>query len=77
MTLQQVLQPAIDLAENGFVLGPITADGWKHGFLQGDEALNTFRPNGNPPRAGDLVYNKNLAKTFRSVAEKGTQVGFY
>lgn len=47
------------------------------GFLQGDEALRVLRPNGKPHKAGDIVYNKDLANTFRRVAALGAKDGFY
>jgi gamma-glutamyltranspeptidase / glutathione hydrolase len=42
--LSDVLQPAINLARDGFVLGPITAAQWAQGFIQGDEAHRIYRP---------------------------------
>jgi gamma-glutamyltranspeptidase/glutathione hydrolase len=44
LTLGEVLSPAISLAENGFSLGPITAQQWASAFIQGDEAHRVFRP---------------------------------
>lgn len=44
LTLDAVLAPAVELAEDGFVLGPITANQWKNGTLTGNEAHRVFRP---------------------------------
>lgn len=77
-TLAQNLLPAIDLAEKGFVVGPVTALQWGKGFLQGEEAIKVFRPNGTKgPEVGELFYNRDLAQTFREVSEKGAKEGFY
>jgi gamma-glutamyltranspeptidase / glutathione hydrolase len=44
LSLENVLSPAADLAENGFVLGPVTARQWANGLLTGEEAHRVFRP---------------------------------
>lgn len=77
LTLAEVLQPAIDLAEHGFVISEITAHHWARGHFQGDEALKVFRPNGQFPKVGDVVFNKDLAGTFRRLATHGAKEGFY
>eukprot|EP01038_Epipyxis_sp_PR26KG_P004176 gene4176-5943_t len=77
LNLHQVLTPAIELAEKGFPIPPITAAQWSRGFLQGEEAHRVFRPNGISPRTGDVVKNIDLASTFRTIAEKGVRNGFY
>lgn len=77
LSLAEVLQPAIDLAENGFVISEVTAHFWARGHFQGDEAFKVFRPNGKFPMVGDIVYNKDLAATFRRLATHGAKNGFY
>lgn len=77
LSLKDVLAPAIDLAENGFPISTIIAEQWTHGFLQGEEAFRVFRPDGLKHNAGDLIHNKDLAQTFKDIAEKGTRDGFY
>jgi gamma-glutamyltranspeptidase/glutathione hydrolase len=37
------LKPAMQLAEDGFVLGPVTSAQWRAGTLRGEEALRVFR----------------------------------
>lgn len=71
------LQPAIELAEDGFVLGPVTSAQWRAGFLKGEEALRVFRGDGRGPLPGDLVRNPDLASVLRDMAEKGVAGGFY
>ncbi|MFH2112093.1 MAG: gamma-glutamyltransferase [Candidatus Bathyarchaeota archaeon] len=78
MPLQQVLAPATELAEKGFPVSPITARAWDRGIPQlrngphGDELLI----GGRAPRAGEIMRNPNLARTFRELAERG-KAGFY
>lgn len=80
MPFAELLQPAIDLAEEGFEVGPRLA-----GQLTGDGAarLQTFEtardyffPGGTALQAGDMVRNPEFAETLRRVAEEGTDV-FY
>lgn len=77
LNLNQVLTPAIELAEEGFPIGTITAKQWSKGYLQGDEAFRVFKPNGRFPQQGEIVKNPDLAETFRTIAESGTREGFY
>jgi gamma-glutamyltranspeptidase/glutathione hydrolase len=78
MTVEQVLAPAIKLGEEGFPVSPITARAWDLGVYQlksgphSDELLI----NGRAPRVGEIMKNKNLARTFRELAKNG-KPGFY
>src|SRR4051812_29511370 len=68
ITLAQALQPAIDYAENGFIVTPVIAGDWAgaHNVLSHDEgARATFLVNGEPPRAGDYFRNPDIAGTYR------------
>lgn len=71
------LQPSIDLAEGGFVLGPVTSAQWRAGFLLGEEAHRVFRGDGRGPLPGDIVRNPDFASVLREMAEKGVTEGFY
>lgn len=88
LPLLQILTPAIDLADNGFPIGPITANQWANAYLQGEEAIRVFRtPPANwvhgtssgmkYPSMGDIIRNTDLANTFRSLGEHGARGGFY
>jgi gamma-glutamyltranspeptidase/glutathione hydrolase len=77
LPLSEVLAPAIDLGENGFPIGPVTATHWAEAFLQGEEALHIYRPNGQNVQEGQLFRNPDLANTFRSLATHGAKAGFY
>lgn len=79
LSLAQVLQPAIELAEEGYVVGPITAHQWKGCVrqLKGPGAAALQAPGGGAPLAGQLMYNRDLGATFRQLAQHGAAAGFY
>ena len=73
MTFEQVIQPALDLAENGH---PV--DDQFHAFAGGTlgDAPSTaavFNPDGHIPQKGEIFFQKDLANTFRRMvdAERG------
>jgi gamma-glutamyltranspeptidase/glutathione hydrolase len=85
LPLTEVLQPAIDYAENGFPLTPILGKYWKAGYknykenLKGEEFENwfkTFAPNGRPPEIGEVWKSPDHASTLRSIAETNAE-SFY
>lgn len=79
-TLARVIQPAIDLATNGFILGTAEAERW----AAAREELSKFgagpgtylKPDGSLWRAGDSVANPLLAQTLRRLATDGV-ASFY
>jgi gamma-glutamyltranspeptidase / glutathione hydrolase len=82
---KEVLQPAIEYAEQGFPLTEEIASGWrmKNALpLMGcctqvdPDSVKTFYINGNRPAAGAIFRNPDLAKTFRLISEQGRDV-FY
>ncbi len=78
MDLSDVLTPAIELAEDGFPIAPITSFFWQRGVKQlnngphADELLI----NGRAPKPGEIMKNPFLANTFRELIEHG-RAGFY
>jgi gamma-glutamyltranspeptidase/glutathione hydrolase len=85
LPLTQVLAPAIDYAENGFPVSPTLAKYWKSGFEtfskvgKGDEFaawFETFAPNGETPKAGDIWKSQGHADTLRLIAETNAEA-FY
>lgn len=79
LTLAEVLAPAIDLAESGFPVAPITAHFWERGAeVQLMNAPNGIELTieGRAPRPGEIFRNLNLAKTFKRLAEGGPEA-FY
>jgi len=76
LPMKQILAPAINLAENGFPVAPITAHFWERGAgRQLQSALNghELTIDGRAPKAGEIFSNKGLARTFRKIAEEGKQ----
>lgn len=73
----QVLQPAIELAEEGFPVAPVTAYHWGATSmeLKGPGKAAFLTPDGDAPRAGEIQKNPDLGRTFRSVAEHGALEG--
>ncbi|WP_456271401.1 gamma-glutamyltransferase [Bacillus sp. AK031] len=70
--LGELLDPAIDLAENGIKVNFLWDMALKlYGDRVGHSAKDFFFPNGVPLVEGDLVKNEALAKTFRIFKEKG------
>ncbi len=64
--------PAIEYAQNGFMVSPITADRWALAaelYREFPDFGRTFLPGGRAPRAGDLFICRNQARTLRMIAE--------
>jgi gamma-glutamyltranspeptidase/glutathione hydrolase len=78
MTLGEVLGPAITLGEEGFPVAPLTARLWNMGVpkLKSGPHAEEMLIDGRAPRAGELMRNPTLARTFRTLAEHG-KPGFY
>jgi gamma-glutamyltranspeptidase / glutathione hydrolase len=78
MPRQRVLAPAIDLAENGVPLSWMNVEFFRQAaatLARSAEAQRLYLGNGSL-RAGRVVTYKDLAATFRQVAEGGAEV-FY
>jgi len=71
MSFEQVLQPAIDLAQNGFPLSELgasyIADSKK--ILKYPTTVKVYLPNGHPPKAGEILKNPDLARTLTKLVE--------
>uniref|UniRef100_A0A7R9XNL0 Gamma-glutamyltransferase n=1 Tax=Polyblepharides amylifera TaxID=1486889 RepID=A0A7R9XNL0_9CHLO len=79
LPLASVLAPAIELAENGFPVSPLTAHHWEKGapqLLQGGPHAGDLLLNGKAPRAGELFKNVHLANVLRRLGKSGAE-GFY
>lgn len=80
LPLETILQPAIDLAENGFSIYPEfhKALEYRAEELKKDpSAKRIFLDlNGNVPPVNTMLVQKDLAKTLRLIAKKGKD-GFY
>jgi len=78
MDFQTVLQPAIDLAEKGFPVSPISSHYWQKGsiLLHQFPHAHEMLLNGKAPKPGELMKNPTLAQTFRELQQHGSK-GFY
>ncbi|UJR34872.1 hypothetical protein I4U23_027650 [Adineta vaga] len=79
ISLNDILTPAIRLAENGYPVSEITSNSWtnaekllKQASSNGDDMLK----NGKAPKPGEIMKMPKLAKTFREIIDKGRD-GFY
>ncbi|WP_127581716.1 gamma-glutamyltransferase [Paenibacillus koleovorans] len=78
LPLTEVLQPAIEYAEQGFPISPFVAKAWKikfdifiedHKAKEFEPWFHTFAPKGRAPRGGEMWRSPDHAKTMRSIAE--------
>lgn len=78
LSLSEALQPAIELAANGFeVSGEQAAAFSRNGGEYSDNpAVADFYPGGRPVERGDMVTRPALSRTLQAVAEGGRQA-FY
>lgn len=74
LEMKDILKPAVELAEKGFPVAPVTAFFWERGA----ERQLKHAPNGHElmvgdraPRSGEIFRNQGLARTLKTVAEKG------
>ena len=79
LTREQILAPAIRLAEEGFAVGKILAD-----FIATNErklkpsrgAMQLYFPGGKPLAPGTVLRNAPLAESLKGIAREGAR-GFY
>ncbi|MDP2140420.1 MAG: gamma-glutamyltransferase [Gammaproteobacteria bacterium] len=72
ITLAEALEPAIQIAEDGFMVSSTLAEDLFTAATRLNEAgQEIYRPNGKPLRAGDLLKNPKLAATLRKIASQG------
>lgn len=79
MPLSKVLEPAIKLADKGFIVSDVLAQTLKEekSTLGKWSASKTiFFKNGEPLKSGDLLVQKDLAKSLRLIAKQGAKA-FY
>lgn len=79
MPLSKVLEPAIQLADKGFIVSDVLAQTLKEekstlGKWSSSKAI--FFKNGEPLKSGDLLVQKDLAKSLRLIAKQGAKA-FY
>jgi gamma-glutamyltranspeptidase/glutathione hydrolase len=70
LSLKEILAPAIELAENGVAVSPDFA-GWndrlKDEIATMPDTAAVYFKNGKPYKANEIIYQKDLAKTYRSL----------
>lgn len=74
MHLAELLQPAIDLARNGYVVAPRVAYDWesqKAILARDPNTARRFLPNGRPLRAGEVHHQPELADTLQKIGNHG------
>lgn len=79
LPLEQVMAPAIRLAEEGFAIGSILAEmiaREEQKLKRFPEAAARYWPEGRPLQPGTIFRNPELAATLRRIAEHG-RAGFY
>lgn len=76
---QTVMEPAIRLAEEGFIVHHLLADviaGYESRLTYDDAAARLFYPDGEPLRAGQQLVQQDLADVLKRISERGKD-GFY
>jgi gamma-glutamyltranspeptidase / glutathione hydrolase len=76
MSLADLLDPSIKYAEEGAPVPEVIAGWWAEVEAAGrltvtPEGLKTYLPAGRAPRAGEIFVNRNLGKTYRTLAKGG------
>jgi len=75
----ELFAPAIDYAQNGFCVSPITADRWAAAadrYRDFPDFGRTFLPGGKAPAAGELFACRDQARTLRLIADSSGEA-FY
>src|SRR5215469_18135585 len=76
----KVLQPAIELAGNGFVIRQGLIDYMKlheKNLLEFPSTKKVLQPNGRWPEAGEIFLQPDLARTLKEVAEHGADAFYH
>lgn len=78
MPMDELIQPATELAEDGVEVNWVLADAIEDNEekLSRSAAEDVFLPDGEPLEEGDKLVQEDLADTFELIAEEGTDV-FY
>ncbi len=79
MPFEQLLDPSIRYAEEGFPVSEVISGSWQaaEGTLEAQpDTAKTYLIDGKAPRPGDVFKNPFLARTYRGIAKNGRD-GFY
>jgi len=72
--LRELLQPAIDTAEQGYPVSEIIAAGWRGSekrLKEWPDSARVYLPQGRGPETGEIVTLPELAATYRAIAAGG------
>ncbi|KAF8760229.1 Gamma-glutamyltranspeptidase [Rhizoctonia solani] len=79
VSFEEVMTPAIRLAEEGVPISELTANGWKRseGLIKSaSPSADSMLINGRAPLPGEVMRLPDLAQTFRTLVSEGKR-GFY
>ncbi|RPI73346.1 MAG: gamma-glutamyltransferase [Ignavibacteriales bacterium] len=79
LSLKEVIEPAINLAAEGFLLDYYSARSFEYNlkyFNEYESSMNVFSKGGKPYETGDRFFQPDLAWTLTQIKEKGID-GFY
>jgi gamma-glutamyltranspeptidase len=79
LSWSELIAPAIDYAEHGFVLDatlPSSVAEGRQFFQKYQASSRIFLPGGRPPRVGERFVNRDYAATLRTIAQEGASA-FY
>ncbi|UHD44279.1 gamma-glutamyltransferase family protein [Aureimonas altamirensis] len=72
LPFEQLFEPAVRYAEEGYPVSPIIAEQWRRGAEELHSQpgyAQTFMPDGRAPRAGEIFRSAEMARTLRLIAE--------
>ncbi|MFL5242577.1 MAG: gamma-glutamyltransferase [Gemmataceae bacterium] len=79
ISIDQLLEPSIRYAEEGYPVTEVIAGYWRGGeakLAKEPDAAKTFLIEGRAPRVGDVFKNPHLARSYREIAKNGRD-GYY
>jgi gamma-glutamyltranspeptidase / glutathione hydrolase len=79
MSLSQLLQPAIEYAEEGFPVSEVISWQWETlvpKLSTDEDSVRTWLVDGHAPRPGTMFRNPGLGRSLRRIADEG-RYGFY
>ena len=79
MTMEEILEPTIAYARDGFPLSEVIAAGWQgnaRALAEYPNIADIYMPGGQPPKKGEMFKNPYLANTLEKIS-KGGRDAFY
>lgn len=74
LSMDKILQPAIDYGNNGFPVSEVIAYEMTSSYESVQDQpgfADTYMPNGRPPIKGEVFVNTDLANTYQLIAKEG------